>query len=239
MAVSTSDYSLTASPGRELPIAVHAEGCRIRTADGREYLDACGGAMVMSLGHRHPRLVRGAEAAGRRADLHVPLLVRQRAHGRPRRADPRDRADGARLGLLQLLGVRVRGVGHPHGAPLLAAPRAAVEDRADLALPELPRLDPRRPGAVRLGLAQGVRARAGEERRRADAERRHPRPPHAGAGGRVRRRAGRGRHRDARRRPRRGGLRRADHGRERRRDRAAGRLLRARCARSATATRCC
>lgn len=65
MAVSTSDYSLTASPGRELPVAVHAEGCRIRTADGREFLDACGGAMVMSLGHRHPRLV---EALKRQAD---------------------------------------------------------------------------------------------------------------------------------------------------------------------------
>ncbi len=65
MAVSTSDYSLTASPGRELPIAVHAEGCRIRTADGREFLDACGGAMVMSLGHRHPRLV---EALKRQVD---------------------------------------------------------------------------------------------------------------------------------------------------------------------------
>jgi adenosylmethionine-8-amino-7-oxononanoate aminotransferase len=65
MAVPTSDYSLTASPGRALPVAVHAEGCRIRTADGREYLDACGGAMVMSLGHRHPRLV---EALKRQVD---------------------------------------------------------------------------------------------------------------------------------------------------------------------------
>jgi adenosylmethionine-8-amino-7-oxononanoate aminotransferase len=65
MAVTPSDYSLTASPGRALPIAVHAEGCRIRDAEGREYLDACGGAMVMSLGHRHPRLV---EALKRQAD---------------------------------------------------------------------------------------------------------------------------------------------------------------------------
>lgn len=40
-----------------LPIAERAEGTRIWDADGREYIDACGGAMVMSLGHRHPRLL--------------------------------------------------------------------------------------------------------------------------------------------------------------------------------------
>lgn len=49
------DYSITASP--PLPIAARAEGCRIWDTDGREYIDACGGAMVMSLGHRHPRLL--------------------------------------------------------------------------------------------------------------------------------------------------------------------------------------
>ncbi len=60
-AVDSTDYSLTASPGRRLPIAVRAEGCRIWDRDGREYLDACGGAMVMTLGHRHPRLVDAAK----------------------------------------------------------------------------------------------------------------------------------------------------------------------------------
>lgn len=62
---ATADYSLTANPGRALPVAVRAEGCRIWTADGREFIDACGGAMVMSLGHRHPRLI---EALKRQAD---------------------------------------------------------------------------------------------------------------------------------------------------------------------------
>ncbi len=52
-----ADYSLTATPGQQLPVAVRAQGCRIWTADGREYIDACGGAMVMSLGHCHPRLI--------------------------------------------------------------------------------------------------------------------------------------------------------------------------------------
>ena len=51
------DYSLTATPGRIPPTAVRARGCRIWTADGAEWIDACGGAMVMSVGHCHPRLV--------------------------------------------------------------------------------------------------------------------------------------------------------------------------------------
>ncbi len=52
-----TDYSMTASPGRRLPVAVRASGCVISDADGNRYLDACGGAMVMLLGHGHPRIV--------------------------------------------------------------------------------------------------------------------------------------------------------------------------------------
>jgi adenosylmethionine-8-amino-7-oxononanoate aminotransferase len=53
------DYSMTA--GEALPVAVRAQGCRIETADGRSYLDACGGAMVMLLGHSHPRVVEALQ----------------------------------------------------------------------------------------------------------------------------------------------------------------------------------
>ena len=52
-----ADFSLTASPGSLLAVAARAGGARIVDEDGRSYLDACGGAMVMSLGHCHPRLV--------------------------------------------------------------------------------------------------------------------------------------------------------------------------------------
>jgi len=48
---------MTASPGRRLPVAVRAGGCVIEDSDGKRYLDACGGAMVMLLGHGHPRIV--------------------------------------------------------------------------------------------------------------------------------------------------------------------------------------
>ena len=57
------DYSMTA--GEPLPVAVRAQGCRIETADGRSYLDACGGAMVMLLGHSHPRVLEAIERQSR------------------------------------------------------------------------------------------------------------------------------------------------------------------------------
>ena len=60
MTISDIDYSMTASPGKVLPIAERAHGCYIE-AGGRTYLDACGGAMVMLLGHSHPRLVKALE----------------------------------------------------------------------------------------------------------------------------------------------------------------------------------
>jgi len=64
-APARTDYSMTASPGRRLPVAVRAGGCVIEDADGKRYLDACGGAMVMLLGHGHPRIV---EALQRQAE---------------------------------------------------------------------------------------------------------------------------------------------------------------------------
>jgi adenosylmethionine-8-amino-7-oxononanoate aminotransferase len=51
------DYALRAAAGPGLPIAVRGSGARIVDENGRSYIDACGGAMVMSLGHCHPRLV--------------------------------------------------------------------------------------------------------------------------------------------------------------------------------------
>jgi len=59
------EHPLAVSGGSALPIAVRGSGCRIWDREGHEYLDACGGAMVMSLGHCHPRLV---EAAKRQLD---------------------------------------------------------------------------------------------------------------------------------------------------------------------------
>ena len=39
------------------PLAVGAQGMRIRDSDGKFYIDACGGAAVSSLGHGHPEVL--------------------------------------------------------------------------------------------------------------------------------------------------------------------------------------
>jgi hypothetical protein len=56
---------------RELPTAVAAEGAWITDADGKRYLDAAGGAIVVSLGHGDPELIRAAtEQLGRTQYVH-------------------------------------------------------------------------------------------------------------------------------------------------------------------------
>ncbi|MFI5261836.1 MAG: aspartate aminotransferase family protein [Candidatus Limnocylindrales bacterium] len=56
---------------RELPIAVRAEGCTIWDADGREYLDAAGGAIVVGIGHGRRSVADAmAEQATRLAYAH-------------------------------------------------------------------------------------------------------------------------------------------------------------------------
>ena len=57
------DYSMTA--GEVLPVAVRGRGVWLETDDGSRYLDACGGAMVMLLGHSHPRVVEALERQAR------------------------------------------------------------------------------------------------------------------------------------------------------------------------------
>jgi adenosylmethionine-8-amino-7-oxononanoate aminotransferase len=72
------DYSMTASPGRLPPIAVRASGCWIETADGRRYLDACGGAMVMLLGHSHPQVIEALERQAREIAFSYRFTFRNR-----------------------------------------------------------------------------------------------------------------------------------------------------------------
>ncbi|MBL0140668.1 MAG: aspartate aminotransferase family protein [Betaproteobacteria bacterium] len=45
-----------------LPFAVSAKGLRITDREGREYLDACGGAAVSCLGHGHPEVLAAMHA---------------------------------------------------------------------------------------------------------------------------------------------------------------------------------
>jgi len=57
--------------GHVPPTAVRGEGIVLIDADGRRYLDACGGAAVSCLGHGHPAVVAAiADQAGRLAFAH-------------------------------------------------------------------------------------------------------------------------------------------------------------------------
>jgi adenosylmethionine-8-amino-7-oxononanoate aminotransferase len=59
------------APGRALPEAVRAEGCRIWDRTGRSYLDASGGAVVVGIGHGDREVVAAmAEQASRVAYVH-------------------------------------------------------------------------------------------------------------------------------------------------------------------------
>lgn len=51
---------------------VHAEGCILRDADGKEYLDLIGGISVANVGHRHPRVVEAIKA---QADRYLHTMV--------------------------------------------------------------------------------------------------------------------------------------------------------------------
>jgi acetylornithine/succinyldiaminopimelate/putrescine aminotransferase len=50
----------------------HAEGCTLRDAEGKEYLDLIGGISVANVGHRHPRVVEAIKA---QADRYLHTMV--------------------------------------------------------------------------------------------------------------------------------------------------------------------
>jgi adenosylmethionine-8-amino-7-oxononanoate aminotransferase len=47
---------------RIMPVAIGGEGIELIDADGRRYIDACGGAAVSCLGHGHPRVIAAIKA---------------------------------------------------------------------------------------------------------------------------------------------------------------------------------
>jgi len=65
---------------RQAPIVlVEGEGCRVKDADGRQYLDLCGGIAVISVGHGHSKLVRAVAEQAARITHTSNLFFNQRA----------------------------------------------------------------------------------------------------------------------------------------------------------------
>src|SRR3954463_3744991 len=58
------------------PVAVRGEGIFLIDADGKRYIDACGGAAVSCLGHGHPGVVAAiAEEAARLEYAHTGFFT--------------------------------------------------------------------------------------------------------------------------------------------------------------------
>ena len=65
---------------RQAPIVlVEGKGCRVKDADGKQYLDMCGGIAVISVGHGHPKLARAVAEQAARITHTSNLFFNQRA----------------------------------------------------------------------------------------------------------------------------------------------------------------
>src|SRR5437764_1321795 len=62
------------------PLAVRGEGIFLIDADGRRYIDACGGAAVSCLGHGHPAVAAAiAEQSARLEFIHTGFFTSEAA----------------------------------------------------------------------------------------------------------------------------------------------------------------
>ena len=62
MATGSSTHVFHRHTRAKLPIAVRGEGAYIFDSEGRQYLDASGGAAVSYLGHNHPVVIDAIKA---------------------------------------------------------------------------------------------------------------------------------------------------------------------------------
>ena len=62
------------------PIATHGEGIYLFDAEGRRYVDACGGAAVSCLGHAHPEIAAAvAEQVAKLEYVHTGFFTSEAA----------------------------------------------------------------------------------------------------------------------------------------------------------------
>ncbi|MGE5063402.1 MAG: aspartate aminotransferase family protein, partial [Myxococcales bacterium] len=74
------NHVLHRSTGGRPPIAVEGEGIYLIDGNGRRYIDACGGAAVSCLGHRHPAVIRAmTEQANRLEYAHTGFFTTEAA----------------------------------------------------------------------------------------------------------------------------------------------------------------
>src|SRR5512133_4283995 len=63
-----------------LPLAVRGDGIFLTDAEGRRYVDACGGAAVSCLGHGHPAVIAAMDAQARDLEyIHTSFFTTEAA----------------------------------------------------------------------------------------------------------------------------------------------------------------
>src|SRR3954468_8249147 len=73
-------HVLQRSTSASLPIAARGDGIYLFDADGRRYVDACGGAAVSCLGHGHPEVAAAvAEQVARLEYIHTSFFTSEAA----------------------------------------------------------------------------------------------------------------------------------------------------------------
>ena len=185
------------SPRADPPVAVEAYGSTIRDADGREYLDAAGGAIVVNVGHGRREIAAAmADQAGRLAYAHGSAFTTEplEAYAREVGAAPADRRPGDLPGVGRFGGDRDRAQARPRlpPRPRRAGPldRVSRAGGATTATPSARSTCPgasRSAGRTRAGSAGSGTSRAAYPYRAGDPGRQ--RPCHGRRAGRRARRA--------------------------------------------------
>src|SRR5204863_7355475 len=84
--------------GRDLPSVARGEGACLWDTEGRRYLDAAGGAIVVGIGHGDPDVVRAmTEQAGRVAYAHGTQFTSEALEAYAEELAPLLPMDGARV----------------------------------------------------------------------------------------------------------------------------------------------
>src|ERR1700733_1965185 len=75
-----TDHVFHRSTRSAMPVVVGGRGIELVAADGRRFIDACGGAAVSCLGHGHPVVARAiARQAGTIAYAHTSFFTNEPA----------------------------------------------------------------------------------------------------------------------------------------------------------------
>ena len=159
--MSDSSVFSRRTPGTLHPEIVRGEGSYLYDRDGKKYLDAAGGAVVVSVGHGVPEIADAARRAARAPRLRARLRVHLACRRDPGARDGQARADGRRAAYLVSGGSEATETAIKLARTVQLARGAAGTLQGDLSLAVLSRRLAGRAGRLRSApTARPVRAHA-------------------------------------------------------------------------------